>query len=119
MAGAAQVDQMAMGALVASNKLPIIASDSEQLTMLQTRWASILGPLLANPMLSGAVLKQVSLTTGSNVVNHRLGRKLQGWFLTRKRAAGNIYDTQDSNSMPELTLQLESSTSAVVDIYVY
>lgn len=87
--------------------------------MMQTRWASILGPLLANALLSGAVLKQVQLSSGSNVINHRLGRKLQGWFLTRKRAAGNIYDTQDANSMPDLTLQLESSTSAVVDIYVY
>ncbi len=107
------------GATVGSNKLPIIQSDSEQLTMLQTRWASILGPLLANPSLNSAVLKQVQLSTGSNVINHMLGRKLQGWKLVRQRGAANVYDTQDTNSMPQLTLQLESSAPVSVDIEVF
>lgn len=118
MVGAEPVDQVGMGALVAS-KLPIMQSDSEQLSMMQTRWASIINPVLGNPLVDGAVLKQVALTSGSNVVNHKLGRKLQGWFITRLRAASDIYDTQDSNTIPELTLQLEASADATVDIYVF
>lgn len=94
-------------------------SDSEQLSMMQTRWAAVLNNFMANPSLTGTVLKQVSLSSGSNVINHKLGRKLQGWFITRIRAASNLYDTQDTNIMPELTLQLEASADAIVDIYVF
>lgn len=87
--------------------------------MVQTRWASILDPLTTNPLLQGIVLKQVQLTTGANVINHRLGRKLQGWLIVRLRAPASINDTQDGNTMPQLTLLLNSSADAVVDIYVY
>ncbi len=114
----AALEVMVTGATVALN-LPILQSDSEQLTMVQTRWASILQPLLTNPMLEGAVLKQVQLTSGSNVINHKLGRKLQGWIITRQRGPANVYDTQDANAMPQLTLQLESSASVSVDLYVF
>lgn len=99
--------------------LPILQSDSEQLTMVQTRWSSILSPFITNPTLNNAVLKQVSLASGSNVINHKLGRKLQGWKIVRQRGPANVYDTQDSNSMPQLTLNLESSASVVVDIEVF
>lgn len=99
--------------------LPIMQSDSEQLSMMQTRWASILDPIIANPITSGAVLKQVQLIIGSNSINHLLGRKLQGWFLVRQRGAASIYDTQDSNSMPNLTLTLTSDANVSVDIWVY
>lgn len=107
-----------MGASVGS-KLPIMQSDSEQLSLMQTRWASILEPIISNPMLSGAVLKQVELSIGINVVNHKLGRKLQGWFLVRQRGPANVYDTQDANNMPALTLTLTSDASVSVDIWVY
>lgn len=99
--------------------LPIMQSDSEQLHMMQTRWASILNPVITNPIAHGAVLKQVTLVSGANVINHKLGRKLQGWFITRLRGAANLYDTQDANSMPDLTLQLQSSANVIADIYVF
>lgn len=109
---------MGTGASVAGN-LPIMQSDSEQLLSVQTRWASILNPLLSNPLLNGVVLKQVQLASGSNIINHKLGRKLQGFIITRQRGPANIYDTQDNNSMPDLTLHLESSASVSCDIYVF
>lgn len=87
--------------------------------MVQTRWASILDPLTTNPVLNGIVLKQIELTTGLNTINHKLGRKLQGWLIVRKRASSDVYDVQDANTMPQLTLQLQASAPASVDIYVY
>lgn len=101
------------------SQLPILQSASQEMGMMQTRWASIINPLLTNPLVNGIILKSVSLTIGSNQINHLLGRKLQGWCLTRKRASADIYDTQDSNSMPELTLSLVSDAQVIVDIYVY
>lgn len=89
------------------------------LDLLQTQWASILNPVIANPLLQGTILKGVQLVTGANVINHKLGRPLQGWFPVRVRASATFYDTQDSNSYPELTLQLTSSANVTIDIAVF
>lgn len=85
----------------------------------QPQWASIIDPIISNPANNSSILQSVSLVTGSNVVNHKLGRKLQGWTIIRQRAAASIYDTQDSNQMPQLTLQLVASAPVVVDLEVF
>lgn len=87
--------------------------------MASTLWATILGPLVANPVLQGIILQNVELSAGVNVINHKLGRKLQGWYPVRVRAAAIFFDTQDTNRFPELTLQLTSSADCVVDIYCF
>lgn len=84
-----------------------------------TKWASALNPLLANPVNSGSVLKNVQLSTGVNSIPHLLGVELQGWFIVRQRAAASIYDTQDQNQMPQLTLKLVSSAPVSVDLVVF
>ena len=89
------------------------------LPMMQVKWASILNPLLGNPANNASILKNVSLKTGSNTVNTLLGRPLQGWSIVRQRSAASIYDNQDSNQSPELTLILVSSADVSVDIMVF
>lgn len=83
------------------------------------KWASILNPIVGNPANNSLILKNQSLVTGANVINHKLGRKLQGWKLVRIRSAANIYDNQDFNQMPQLTLYLVSDADVVVDIEVF
>lgn len=99
--------------------LPIFNSDDQSLSLMQTAWASQLNPVLAAPFLQGILLKNVTLVAGDNTVNHKLGRKLQGWVLSRVRAAATIYDKQDSNQMPALTLVLNTDADVVVDLYVF
>jgi len=85
-----------------------------------TKWASIINPLLSNPAANPTILKNVQLVNGNNVVNHLLGQPLQGWKIRRMRSNfAEIYDTQDSNQTPSLTLNLHSSANVVVDIEVY
>jgi len=85
----------------------------------QTKWASQLNVLLKNPTLQSSVLKNVELVIGTNVINHKLGRVLQGWSLSRKRGPANIYDTQDSNQTPQLTLVLVSDAVVSIDLTVF
>ena len=99
--------------------LPVFQSDMRELSMLQTSWATQLNPVLQNPLMAGRILSSVVLASGANVVNHGLGRKLQGWFLVRQRASGSVYETQDTNSTPALTLTLTASALMTVDIYVF
>lgn len=86
---------------------------------MQAKWKSILDPALASPTSIPTILKEITLKTGSNTINHRLDAKLQGWQIVRQRAAASIYDNQDSNQTPELTLTLISSANVVVDLVVF
>lgn len=89
------------------------------LDLMQTQWAQELNPLLKQPLNQGLLLQGVSLASGANVINHLLGRKLQGWFLTRLRSSVTIYDTQDLNPNPSQTLSLVSSGAVKVDLFVF
>lgn len=99
--------------------LPKYQTAIKELSLLQQTWSAELDPVVNNTFSNGQVLQSVSLVSGANTINHKLGRKLQGWVLTRLRASATIYDTQDANTMPEFTLLLNSSANAVVDIYVF
>lgn len=87
---------------------------------MQVRWSTLLQPLLDSPTARPVLLKGVSLSAGSNVVNHLLQRTLQGWTIVRMRGAfSQVYDTQDSNPRPELTLLLHASAPVVCDLLVF
>lgn len=99
--------------------LPQFQSEDQVFQMMQSQWATQINPLLTNPSLKCIILKGIALQSGTNTISHLLGRKLQGWRLVRKRAAAEIYDTQDSNPNPALTLRLVSDASVTVDIEVF
>lgn len=99
--------------------LPKFHTQLKELSLLQTQWAKELDPVLQSALVSGLVLKNSVLSTGDNTINHKLGRALQGWFLVRKRGAAEVYDKQDSNTMPDKTLVLNASAGVTVDIYVF
>jgi len=99
--------------------LPIFNTDVKPLALLQTAWTSILNVWLRNPHSQSITLQGVSLKVGSNAVNHLLGRKLTGWAIIRQRGPAAIYDAQDLNVNPELTLSLVSSAAVSVDIEVW
>lgn len=96
--------------------LPLIQTSLRDLSLLSTRWKSILDPLLSNPISSSNILKSVPLINGVNVINHGLGRALQGWVITDVTAAAVVFRSAPLNS---LTLTLTSNASTVVDILVF
>lgn len=99
--------------------LPIFISGNRDMVMMQTKWSAIIDPVLNFPVNNGIILQDVVLTTGDNTINHKLGRDLQGWFITRLRAAATIFDKQDANSFPQLTLVLNTSANVTVDMVVF
>lgn len=99
--------------------LPIFQTTIRELSMMETQWSSQLNPILAAPNVAPAILKKVSLVTGSNTINHLLGVALQGWRIVRLRANVSVYDGQDSNPTPTQTLILISSGPVVIDLEVF
>lgn len=100
-------------------QLPIFQTPLKDLSLMETKWASIINPFISNPSLSSSIINNVSLKNGTTVINHLLGRKLQGWRLCRVRGPATIYDNQDKNQTPELTLVLISNAVVDVDIEVF
>lgn len=86
---------------------------------MQTQWKSNIDPVIASPLWQGQQLDKIALINGSTIVNHGLGRKLQGWFLVSIDAAATIYDSQTINPTPALTLVLVSNAAVNVSLWVY
>lgn len=84
--------------------------------LLLTNWSSQLNPLLSNPLNGVSILENISLSTGVNVISHKLQKLQQGWFLVDKQGAADIYRSAPFNS---LTLTLTSSASVTVNIGVF
>ncbi len=96
--------------------LPIFQTPDRILSMLQTKWSSELNPVLASPLLAGNLLQEVSLISGATVINHKLGRRLTGWFIVDINAAASIYRSAAKN---DKTLTLTSNAVAIADIWVF
>ncbi len=93
-------------------QLPINLSASLQ----TTRWKSLLDPVLQNPLNNVGILKNVSLVTGQNSINHLLGRMQQGWLLLDIDSPATVYR---SGAFNDKTLILTASGNCVVSIGVF
>lgn len=90
-----------------------------ELSRVQDNVGKTVDQVVANPILNGQLLTGITLAVGSNIINHKLGRILLGWLPVRLRASATLYDTQDSNATPALTLLVTSSAVVVADFWVF
>jgi hypothetical protein len=79
-------------------------------------WAQALNPIVSNAMLSGLPSLNVLLINGVTVINHKLGRLMQGWFLTDIDGAALIYRSADFNKK---TLTLTSNAQVKVNLWLF
>jgi hypothetical protein len=85
--------------------------------LAQTKWASILNPIIRQPILAGNQINSIDLIANvPKTVNHLLQRLPQGWFLIDKDADANIW-----RSLPftNTTITLESSADTFISLYIY
>lgn len=98
--------------------LPKFKSEDQSFSLLQTAWATQLDPVINNPLNNGNFLKNIILSS-SAIINHGLGRTLQGWEITRLRGNATVYDIQDTNTQPTKTLLLIASSGVSCDLFVF
>jgi hypothetical protein len=96
--------------------LPVFHTEDKDFQLMQSRWSSVLNPVLANPVTNPLILKGVALAAGNNVINHKLGQTLQGWQIVDLTSAAVIFRSAPKN---HLTLTLNSSVATVADILVF
>ena len=79
-----------------------------------------LKPITDARIIDGILIKEVSLLSADdNFINHKLGRKVQGWLVVRKRADSRVWDLQDSNVNDTKTLKLKCSADVTVDLWIF
>lgn len=88
-------------------------------SLANPKWAATLNPLLANPLVSGLVLSNISVSSGNNTINHTLGRTLQGYIVIMNSANVTYFDRQSTNQYSDLTLILVASGPAKISLYVF
>lgn len=84
--------------------------------LLQTTWSALIDPIIGRAQNKANIISNVSLNNGVTVVNHLLGRKMQGWYLADIQGAATIYRSQPLNDQ---TLTLTSSAAVTVNIGVF
>lgn len=103
-----------------ANKIAQVQSADREFNQYQSNVSSAMNPILNNPLSYGSILQDLTLSVGTNVVNHKLGRSLQGWFPVRYQGSwAQIYDEQNTNATPQTTLILVSSAEVTVNLYVF
>jgi hypothetical protein len=84
-----------------------------------TQWSQQLNPLLANPLSNASLLSNISLQSGKNVINHKLGQPLQGYIVVLNSANATFYDNQSVNPAPQTTLIIIASAPTTVSLLVF
>jgi hypothetical protein len=101
-------------------RIQLVQTQDKDINQLQRNIAKVVEPVASNPLVNGLILQDVPLVSGDNVINHKLGRTLQGWVIVRKHGnSTTTYDKQDTNATPNRTLVLSSTGTTTVDIYVF
>lgn len=86
--------------------------------LMQTKWAAELNPLLTVPITQGVALKGIVLVSGNTVINHKLGRLMQGYFITDQNAVASI-NRLSTAAFNDLTLTLSSTASVTINLWVF
>lgn len=104
-------------------RIQLVQTDDKDVNQLQRNIAKVVEPVISNPLVNGLILTNVALVTSDpNFIAHKLGRKLQGWFVVRMRDPGAaIYDVNDTFSSEDQArfLVLITGTNVTVDLYVF
>jgi hypothetical protein len=99
-------------------QLPFIQSEDRVLNQIQTQWRSILNQIIVNRLTQGNFLTGIKLISGTNTINHKLGREISGYLITNMQGSfAQVYSSP--STIPDLTLMLNASAPTIIDLYVF
>ena len=73
--------------------------------------ANTLDPIVAIPWMGGVLLEDVSLTSGANTIDHKLGREIRGWFVVRIQGATATYPVETASDSTSLSLTIGANAT--------
>lgn len=98
--------------------VPILKTGNVALDLYQSKLKSELDPLLANKLTQGSLLQGLTLNPGVNVINHKLQRMPQGWFVVDINGNANIWRSAPFTNLT-LTLTSSAASSFTISLWVF
>ena len=86
------------------------------LPMMQTRWKSILDPVLSNLLINSILLQDITLITGNNTINHKLGRVPVGYIMVNSSTLITLYT---SAPFTAVNMTVNASSGGVISLVVF
>jgi len=94
--------------------------NNQELSQMQSKVKAAFDNINANLFLSGSILAGVSLTSGSNVVNHKLGRRISGYIVVSSSVASTFNDNISLGSDAlQSSVTITASASTTVSLWVF
>jgi len=90
-------------------------TDDTQLTMLQQSLNDQFGKLQHIPFLNGNLIAGVSLLSGDNIINHKLGKLASGYFITSLNANTPIWQS----GLTTTTITLSCTANCTISVWVF
>lgn len=87
-------------------------------TNLQANVADALTPLQNKPILDGILLRSLSVLSGSNTIQHKLGRKIVGYFVVSQTAASGFHDDIQSTSS-KTSFVLTATNPCTLNVWIF
>lgn len=82
---------------------------------VQDNVANVFMFLATFPILDGYLVTNIPLVSGTNVINHTLGRQPVGWIVTDRNGAATVYRT----AWDARTITLNSSGTVTISAWVF
>ncbi|HEY1646032.1 MAG TPA: hypothetical protein VGF75_06775 [Candidatus Saccharimonadales bacterium] len=79
-------------------------------------WAQVLNPFINGPLNNIQIISNYQFLMGTNIISHKLGRLMIGWFLIDPQGVTSVYRSAPLNS---LTITLTSSADFTSSIGVF
>ncbi len=92
--------------------LPLLRS----FDLLQNQWKSILDPIVANAILQGIAVNNVAIATSATDVPVKLGRTMQGFFITDINANAVVWRTA---ALSADILTLQASAACTISLWCF
>ena len=80
---------------------------------------TVLNPLLELPISDGVLIMDLTVNTTDTLIEHKLGRKPEGFLITRLRSNSVIYESATANDEAARLIILIASAAATADIYFF
>lgn len=69
--------------------------------------------------LNGQILKEITVTNTAKIFSHSLGRQWSGYFVTKRENSNIPYNTETLMHDKSNAIELISSASVVIDLYIF
>lgn len=98
-----------------------VRSQDKDLRLVQDAIETPLRDIQSRKILDGQLLENIpiSSTLSVNKIPHGLSKPLTGWIVVRQSASATIWDSQGDNENPNLFLNLNTTASCVVSLWVF